>query len=88
MSEKQDDHSAASHCYAEEIAIIDQYLFEVRNAISYAISVHVLAGALSMNRRRLKLQAIRESLLAQSSRVSAERQCSVGCGERLAIGKR
>lgn len=65
---KELDGSAA---YAAEISMIDQYLFEVRNAISYSVSVQVLQSALSLNRRRLSLQRIRDLLVAQSDCVLA-----------------
>ena len=68
---KDVDGSAASDCYAAEISMIDQYLFEVRNAISYSVSVQVLQSAVSLNRRRLSLQRIRDLLAAQSDCVSA-----------------
>jgi len=65
------DGSAVSDCYDAEISVIDQYLFEVRNAISYSVSVGVLQSAVSLNKRRLVLQRIRDLLSSQSECVSA-----------------
>jgi hypothetical protein len=76
MSDSSEDQtalqgSASPPCYAAEISMIDQYLFEVRNSISYCVAVRRLESAVALNRRRLSLQRIRNLLAAQSDCVSS-----------------
>jgi hypothetical protein len=53
--------------YTEEIKRVDQYLFQIKNAIKYSVSVGALKSALSQNYHRLELQSIKDLLVALSN---------------------
>lgn len=48
--------------YTDEIAVIDEILYGIRNNISYCVTVRSLASALSLNRRRLLYENIKALL--------------------------